>query len=131
MQKLKTQELNILAKDNLEAARGKLQDILCNYQGYTGVHLILVFDAYRVKGNPGTVTKYHNIHVIYTKEAETADMFIEKTTKEIAKKHQVVVATSDALEQMIIMGHGAIRLSANGFWDEIERVNALIQEELG
>lgn len=125
------EELNILAKDNLEAARGKLQDILCNYQGYTGVHLILVFDAYRVKGNPGTVTKYHNIHVIYTKEAETADMFIEKTTKEIAKKHQVVVATSDALEQMIIMGHGAIRLSANGFWDEIERVNALIQEELG
>ena len=125
------EELNILAKDNLEAARGKLQDILCNYQGYTGVHLILVFDAYRVKGNPGTVTKYHNIHVIYTKEAETADMFIEKTTKEIAQKHQVVVATSDALEQMIIMGHGAIRLSANGFWDEIERVNALIQEELG
>ena len=125
------EELNILAKDNLGAARGKLQDILCNYQGYTGVHLILVFDAYRVKGNPGTVTKYHNIHVIYTKEAETADMFIEKTTKEIAKKHQVVVATSDALEQMIIMGHGAIRLSANGFWDEIERVNALIQEELG
>lgn len=125
------EELNILAKDNLEAARGKLQDILCNYQGYTGVHLILVFDAYRVKGNPGTVTKYHNIHIIYTKEAETADMFIEKTTKEIAKKHQVVVATSDALEQMIIMGHGAIRLSANGFWDEIERVNALIQEELG
>lgn len=125
------EELNILAKDNLEVARGKLQDILCNYQGYTGVHLILVFDAYRVKGNPGTVTKYHNIHVIYTKEAETADMFIEKTTKEIAQKHQVVVATSDALEQMIIMGHGAIRLSANGFWDEIERVNALIQEELG
>lgn len=125
------EELNVLAKDNLEAARGKLQDILCNYQGYTGVHLILVFDAYRVKGNPGTVTKYHNIHVIYTKEAETADMFIEKTTKEIAKKHQVVVATSDALEQMIIMGHGAIRLSADGFWDEIERVNALIQEELG
>ncbi|MBQ3512396.1 MAG: NYN domain-containing protein [Lachnospiraceae bacterium] len=125
------EDLSLLAKENLEAARGKLMDLLCNYQGYTGIHLILVFDAYRVKGNPGTVTQYHNIHVIYTKEAETADMFIEKTTKEIAKKHQVVVATSDALEQMIIMGHGAIRLSANAFWDEIQRVNALIQEELG
>ena len=125
------EELKQLAKENLEAARGKLQDILCNYQGYTGVHTILVFDAYRVKGNPGTVTQYHNIHVIYTKEAETADMYIEKTTKAIAARHQVTVATSDALEQMIIMGHGAIRLSANAFWDEIERVNALIQEELG
>lgn len=125
------EELKQLAKENLEAARGKLQDILCNYQGYTGVHTILVFDAYRVKGNPGTVTQYHNIHVIYTKEAETADMYIEKTTKAIAARYQVTVATSDALEQMIIMGHGAIRLSANAFWDEIERVNALIQEELG
>ena len=124
------EELSLLAKENLEAARGKLMDLLCNYQAYTGVHLILVFDAYRVKGNLGTVTRYHNIHVIYTKEAETADMFIEKTTKEIAKKHQVVVATSDALEQMIIMGHGAIRLSASAFWEELERINELIQEDL-
>lgn len=124
------EDLNRLAKENLEAARGKLMDLLTNYQGYTGIHLILVFDAYRVKGNPGTVTKYHNIHVIYTKEAETADMFIEKTTKEIGKKHQVMVATSDALEQMIIMGHGAVKISAPAFLEEIERVNQLIREEL-
>lgn len=124
------EDLNRLAKENLEAARGKLMDLLTNFQGYTGIHLILVFDAYRVKGNPGTVTKYHNIHVIYTKEAETADMFIEKTTKEIGKKHQVMVATSDALEQMIIMGHGAVKISAPAFLEEIERVNQLIREEI-
>lgn len=82
-------------------------DILSNYQGWRKCHVILVFDAYRVKGNPGSVEKYHNIHVVYTKEAETADMYIEKATYEIAREHRVRVATSDGLEQVIILGHGA------------------------
>lgn len=114
------EDLRELAELNIESARHKLMDILCNYQGYKGCTLILVFDAYKVEGNPGEISKYHNIHVVYTKEAETADQYIEKTVVRIGKKYQVTVATSDALEQMIIMGHGAVRLSANGLREEIK-----------
>lgn len=124
-------ELKRLSEANLEAARMKLMDILCNYQGYAGCHLILVFDAYKVKGNPGSVETYHNISVVYTKEAETADMYIEKTTEKIAKKHRVRVATSDGLEQMIILGHGATRLSAPAFREEVMRVNERILDVIG
>ena len=79
-------------------------DVLCNYQGYKKCTLILVFDAYKVEGGPGSVMKYHNIHVVYTKEAETADQYIEKTVRRIGRNHHVTVATSDALEQVIILG---------------------------
>ncbi len=115
-------ELAALAQTNLEAARGRLMDILCNYQGYTSYRLILVFDAYRVKGNPGEVQKYHNIHVVYTKEAETADMYIEKVSHELGKKYHVTVATSDALEQLIVIGQGAVRMSSRELKEEVERV---------
>ncbi len=114
--------LKELAKIDLAAARGKLADNLCNYQGYKQCELILVFDAYKVEGNPGEIMKYHNIHVVYTREAETADHYIEKTVRRIAKEHDVIVATSDALEQVIIMGQGAHRMSAAGLKEEIESV---------
>ena len=119
--------LKELAEMNLEAARGKLMDILCNYQGFSGVTLIAVFDAYKVKGNPGEIFKYHNIHVVYTKEAETADQYIEKTTHELGHKHQVTVATSDSLEQVIVMGQGARRLSASDFREEVEQAEQEIR----
>lgn len=122
------EELNELSKVSLDAARNKLMDILCNYQGYKKCRLILVFDAYKVKGNPGHVIKYHNIDVVYTKEAETADMYIEKVTHEIGKKHNVTVATSDALEQMIVTGEGAKRMSAREFLEEVKRVLDRIKE---
>ncbi len=125
------EELKELSQVSLDAARMRLQDILCNYKGYKNCHVIVVFDAYKVKGNPGSVETYHNISVVYTKEAETADMYIEKTTKEIAKKHRVRVATSDGMEQMIILGHGATRISARAFWEEVEQVNRQIRQELG
>ncbi len=123
-------ELKALAAENLEGARTKLMEIMCNYQGFCGCHLILVFDAYKVKGNPGSVEQFHNISVVYTKEAETADMYIEKTTKEIARKKRVRVATSDGMEQIIILGHGAIRISARAFQEEVKRVNDRIAEEV-
>ena len=115
------EELNELAKASIDAARNKLMDILSNYQGFTGCTLILVFDAYKVKGSQGEVQKYHNIYVVYTKEAETADQYIEKTTHEIGRKYKVTVATSDALEQVIVMGQGAYRISARDFYEEVER----------
>lgn len=121
-------ELNELARTSLDAARGKLIDILCNYQGYKQCILILVFDAYKVKGSRGGITDYNNIHVVYTKEAETADMYIEKVTHEIGKKHNVTVATSDALEQIIVAGEGAIRMSAKEFEEEVRRVSERIKE---
>lgn len=107
-------------------------DILCNYQGYRKMTLILVFDAYKVEGNPGSVQEYHNIHVVYTKEAETADQYIERTTKEIAgkQKHRVVVATSDGLEQVIILGQGAARMSARELREEIEAAENEIESHL-
>ncbi len=124
-------ELNELAKENIDAARYKLMDILCNYQGFKNCQLIVVFDAYKVKGGIGSVSEYHNIHVVYTKEAETADAYIEKFTQEISKKqkYKVTVATSDAMEQLIIMGQGAMRLSANDLKEEIKRVGELIRKE--
>ena len=120
-------ELRELAQINLDSARDKLMDILCNYQGYQGCRLILVYDAYKVKGNPGSVMKYHNIEVVYTKEAETADQYIERTTHELGakpQKYRVTVATSDALEQMIIWGNGAVRMSALGLKVAVESAGA-------
>ncbi|MDO5344289.1 MAG: TetM/TetW/TetO/TetS family tetracycline resistance ribosomal protection protein [Lachnospiraceae bacterium] len=121
-------DLNSLAKVSLDAARSKLMDILCNYQGYRKMNLILVFDAYKVKGGPGEVQKYHNIYVIYTKEAETADQYIEKTVHEMGRKYDVTVATSDAAEQIIIWGQGARRLSAKGLRKEIQDTCREIQD---
>lgn len=123
------EDLKELSKVNIEGARNKLMDILCDYQGYKKCTLILVFDAYKVPGNAGQVLKYHNIHVVYTKEAETADQYIEKTVHEIGHKYKVTVATSDALEQMIIMGAGANRISAKGLLEEILTVKQEIREE--
>jgi predicted RNA-binding protein with PIN domain len=123
------EELNALARENIDAARGKLMDILCNYQGFKNCILILVFDAYKVKGGIGEVLQYHNIHVVFTKEAETADQYIEKVTHELAGENRVTVATSDALEQVIIMGKGAARLSANDLKEEIIRIRDEIRRE--
>ncbi len=123
-----TEELNELSKTSLEAARDKLMDILSNYQGYKKCTVILVFDAYKVKGNPGEVQKYNNIYVVYTKEAETADMYIEKTVHEIHKKYDVTVVTSDGLEQIIIMGQGAQRISSREFMLEVEKLNVEMRE---
>ena len=126
-------ELNVLSKESLDAARHKLMDILCNYQGFQKCVLILVFDAYRVPGSPGSIEQYHNIHVVYTKEAETADMFIERVTHEIGRNRRVRVATSDGMEQIIILGHGALRVSARMFHEEVQNVEkqirALVQGE--
>lgn len=112
-------ELKQLAEDNIMSARDKLMDILSDYQGFRKMTLILVFDAYKVEGNPGTIFKYHNIYVVYTKEAETADQYIEKTVHKIGRRHHVTVATSDALEQVIILGQGGHRISAQGLQNEI------------
>ena len=125
------EDLSRLAREDLDGARCRLMDILSNYQGWRKCHVILVFDAYKVKGNPGSVEKYHNIHVVYTKEAETADMYIEKTTYEIAREHRVRVATSDGLEQLIILGHGAVRMSARELRFEIDQVNEQIRSVIG
>ncbi len=122
------EELRELAKVSLDGARGKLMDILSNYQGYRKMTLILVFDAYKVKGSPGSISSYHNIHVVYTKEAETADQYIEKVTHEIARKHRVSVATSDGLEQLIIMGQGAARMSAADLKEDIMSTNRELRE---
>lgn len=119
-------ELNQIAKDDLSAARSALIRILSNFQGMRKCKLILVFDAYKVKGNTGSIEKDGNIHVVYTKEAETADMYIEKASYDLSRKHRVRVATSDATEQMIILGHGAERLSANDLKWEVEHVNEQI-----
>lgn len=117
-----------IAKDDLNAARETLINLMSNYQGVRKCHLILVFDAYKVKGNPGSVEKVYNIHVVYTKEAETADMYIEKASYDLSREHRVKVATSDGLEQMIILGHGAERLSANDFKWEVEQATRQIEE---
>ena len=121
------EDLNELSRVNMEGARSKLADLLCNYQGYRKCHVILVFDAYKVEGNHGEVVKYHNIHIVYTKEAETADQYIEKTVHAIGRKYGVTVATSDGLEQVIILGQGARRLSARGLREEIEAASTEIR----
>lgn len=124
------EELNELSKVNIDSARDKLMDIMCNYQGYKKCELILVFDAYKVAGGKGEIFDYHNIHVVYTKEAETADQYIEKFTHENGKKYHITVATSDRLEQMIIWGAGAKRLSAAGLKEEIEVIDQEISRHL-
>lgn len=126
------EELKELSERDIGAARGKLADILSNYQGFRKCTLILVYDAYKVEGNPGEVMKYHNIYIVYTKEAETADQYIEKTVRRIAKNADVTVATSDGLEQVIIMGQGAHRMSAPGLKEEVElALKELRGEHLG
>ena len=119
--------LSALAKQSLDAARTRLADILCNYQGYKKCVVILVFDAYRVPGSPGAIEQYHNIHIVYTKEAETADMYIERVTHEIGKQRRVRVVTSDGAEQIIILGHGALRVSSRLFQQEVEEVEREIR----
>ena len=123
------EDLKEFAEVNIEAARGKLMDILCNYQGYKGCTLILVFDAYKVVGNTGEMMDYHNIHVVYTKEAETADQYIEKLAHEIGRKYNVTVATSDGMEQLIIRGQGCRLLSATELRDEIEYMKQELRRE--
>ncbi|MFR5601211.1 MAG: NYN domain-containing protein [Lachnospiraceae bacterium] len=122
------EDLNDLAQVSIDGARTKLMDILCNYQGFRKCHVILVFDAYKVEGNPGSSEKYHNIHVVYTKEAETADQYIEKTAHEIGRKYRVTVATSDRLEQVIILGQGCRRMSAKGLREEVELASREIRQ---
>lgn len=113
------EELQELARTSLDGARGRLMDILSNYQACRKMRLILVFDAYKVKGNPGSVVRYHNMDVVYTKEAETADQYIEKVAHAMNRKYRVRVATSDGLEQLIIMGAGAVRVSARELREEV------------
>lgn len=123
-------ELSALAHENLDAARQSLITRLCNYQGYHPCELILVFDAYKIKGNLGEVEKIHNISVVYTKEAETADMYIEKATHALGHDRFVRVATSDGIEQLIILGHGALRVSARAFHAEVLAVEQSIAAHL-
>ena len=123
------EDLRDLAQADFHAAQSKLMDILSDYQGIKGCILILVFDAYRVEGHPEETFQYHNIHVVYTKEAETADQYIERTVHKIGRKHNVTVATSDGLEQIIIMGQGAARISARGFKEEIASAKQQMREE--
>ena len=120
--------LKKLAAENLEAARHQLIQILCNYQGVRRCELIVVFDAYRVKGNPGSSEDIGKIHVVYTKEAETADTYIERATHTLGKDYRVRVATSDRLEQIIIMGNGAYRMFASEFYEEVMQANREIQD---
>ena len=122
------EDLKKLASESLEAARQSLADILSNYQGYRKCGVILVFDAYKVKGNPGSVEKYRNIHIVYTKEAETADAYIEKASYDMRKQYRVRVATSDGMEQLIILGHGANRVSATAFQQEVLNTHTEIRE---
>lgn len=121
-------ELKMLAQDNIAAARDSLEEILMNYQGYKKCTVILVFDAYKVKGNPGSIQKRNNIYVVYTKEAETADTYIERATLQLGKHNKVRVATSDNLEQVIIVGHGALRVSAENFRREVQDARVQIGE---
>ena len=120
-------ELKTIARDNLDGARGQLMHILSNYCGYRQCRLILVFDAYKVKGQHGETEQYHNITVVYTKEAETADSYIEKATLDLSKKHKVRVATSDGMEQLIILGNGALRVSAEEFRQEVLQTETAIR----
>ena len=120
------EELKELAHQDVSAARAALCDLLVNYHGAARCEVILVFDAYKVKGNPGSVEHVNGISVVYTKEAQTADAYIEKATYDLSRSHRVRVATSDALEQLIILGHGALRISARTFREEVEQVQGEI-----
>ncbi|MBR6519234.1 MAG: NYN domain-containing protein [Oscillospiraceae bacterium] len=121
-------DLKATAKEDINAAREKLINVLCNYQGFKRCEVIVVFDAYKVKGSVGSIERHHNITVVYTKEAETADMYIEKVTHQIARNHRVRVATSDGLEQVIILGHGAMRMSASNLKEEVTEIEKAIRE---
>ena len=127
------EHLNELAETNIDGARSALINILCNYQGFRQCELIVVFDAYRVKGSHREVEQVNGISVVYTKEAETADMYIEKTSHQLAKNNRVRVVTSDGLEQLIILGNGALRVSSRAFLDEVrnaeEEIRRIISEE--
>lgn len=123
------EELRELSKLTIDGARYKLMDLLCNYQGFRRCHLIVVFDAYKVAGNTGQALKYHNIHVVYTKEAETADQYIEKLAHQMGRSHRVTVATSDGLEQLIIYGQGCLLMSASDLKEDMERVRREVKEE--
>lgn len=122
--------LRRLADGSLDAARRRLMDILCNYAGYKRCVPILVFDAYKVRGGAREVEKYHNLYVVYTREAETADMYIERATHELAREHRTRVVSSDGAEQIIVMGHGALRVSARAFEEEVNTVEKEIREFL-
>ena len=122
------EELKDLAERNLDGARGKLLDILCNYQAIINCNLIAVFDAYRLEGHPTETLDYHNIHVVFTKEAETADQYIEKFAHENSHKYDVTVATSDGLEQIIIVGEGCTLISARELQQEIARASEQLLE---
>ena len=124
------EELKAIARESLDAARKALCDLLCNFQGYQKCRVIAVFDAYKVRGGQGSVEKYHSIHVVYTKEAETADAYIERATYELGRHYRVKVATSDGPEQLIILGHGALRVSASAFREEMEQVQGRIAQVL-
>ena len=121
-------DLKELAKTTIDGAREKLLNILCNYQGYKKCEVIVVFDAYKVKGGVGEVDKLNNINIVYTKEAETADSYIEKVTKKLAKNNRVKVVTSDVLEQLIIMGNGCLRVSSQEFYQEVKEAENNIRE---
>ncbi len=123
------EELRELAKETIDGARYHLMDILCNYQAFRQCILIVVFDAYKVLGNKGNIMDYHNIHVAFTKEAETADQYIEKFAYQMGKNAHVTVATSDGLEQLIIRGAGCLLMSAKDLWEDVKRTEAMIQEE--
>jgi predicted RNA-binding protein with PIN domain len=124
------ESLKTLAAQSLDAARDRLIDIMRNYQSFRQCPVILVFDAYKVKGNPGSVTQFGDLSVVYTKEAQTADSYIERLSYDLAKKHRVRVATSDGLEQIIILGHGALRVSARAFELEVNGVMESIRSFL-
>lgn len=123
-------ELKNIASKNIDGARDKLLDILSNYQGYKDNTVIVVFDAYNINRHKETIYKHNNIYVVFTKAAETADMYIAKTTHQMANKYRVTVATSDALEQLIIMGHGAYRMSAMNFYEEVKQIENKISEKI-
>ncbi len=125
------EDMRELMQVTLDGARHRLMDILCNYQGYRKCRLIVVFDAYKVPGGVGSAQDYHNIHVVYTKEAETADQYIEKFAHEMGRRYRVTVATSDGLEQLIIRGQGCILMSAADLREDIERIGRQIEEEQG
>jgi predicted RNA-binding protein with PIN domain len=122
-------DLRQLGQHNMDAARDTLLEIMSGYAGYMGGHVIVVFDAYKVKGFKGEVTRWKNLDVVFTKEAETADQYIEKTAHEIGRKHKVTVATSDGTEQIIIRGQGCLLMSSTELHKEIERIHSLIREE--
>ncbi|WP_124068315.1 TetM/TetW/TetO/TetS family tetracycline resistance ribosomal protection protein [Clostridium sp. E02] len=122
-------ELSELAETNMDGARQKLMDLLCNYQGIRNGHIIVVFDAYRVKEHKEEVIKYHNIHLVYTKEAQTADQYIEKFAHQNSNKYKMVVATSDGLQQIIVRGAGCMLLSARELKEEMQKANERVREE--